>query len=52
MLSQDLIHLFCRYGKALLGLSREESGVLGDGMPGGKADGNDDDDEDEGTFHF
>lgn len=26
--------MLCRYGKALLGLSREESGVLGDGMPG------------------
>ncbi|KAL4720344.1 hypothetical protein ACJJTC_010921, partial [Scirpophaga incertulas] len=25
------------YGKALLGLSREESGVLGDGMPGANA---------------
>ncbi|XP_026750788.2 histone-binding protein N1/N2 [Galleria mellonella] len=30
------------YGKALLGLSREESGVLGDGMPG---TGNPEDDE-------
>ncbi|KAG6463081.1 histone-binding protein N1/N2 [Manduca sexta] len=30
------------YGKALLGLSREESGVLGDGMPGS---GNADEDE-------
>ncbi|CAG9133423.1 unnamed protein product [Plutella xylostella] len=34
-----------RYGKALLGLSREESGVLGDGVPGsGNAD-----EEDEGN---
>ncbi|XP_028169767.1 protein HGV2-like isoform X1 [Ostrinia furnacalis] len=36
------------YGKSLLGLSREESGVLGDGMPGtGNADENDDDNEEE-----
>ncbi|XP_063534185.1 histone-binding protein N1/N2 isoform X3 [Cydia strobilella] len=36
------------YGKALLGLSREESGVLGDGMPGtGNADGEEDDDNEE-----
>ncbi|CAG4961156.1 unnamed protein product [Parnassius apollo] len=36
------------YGKALLGLSREESGVLGDGMPGtGNADEEDDDNEEE-----
>ncbi|XP_073945517.1 nuclear autoantigenic sperm protein isoform X2 [Choristoneura fumiferana] len=33
------------YGKALLGLSREESGVLGDGMPGGNADAEDDDED-------
>lgn len=32
-----------RYGKSLLGLSREESGVLGDGVPGtGNADDEDD----------
>ncbi|XP_061713076.1 histone-binding protein N1/N2 [Cydia pomonella] len=36
------------YGKALLGLSREESGVLGDGMPGtGNADGEEDDENEE-----
>lgn len=36
-----------RYGKALLGLSREESGVLGDGVPGtGNAD--EDDEENDG----
>ncbi|XP_047994903.1 histone-binding protein N1/N2 [Leguminivora glycinivorella] len=36
------------YGKALLGLSREESGVLGDGMPGtGNADGEEEDDNEE-----
>ncbi|XP_026330073.1 histone-binding protein N1/N2-like isoform X2 [Hyposmocoma kahamanoa] len=32
------------YGKSLLGLSREESGVLGDGVPGAN---NEDDDEDQ-----
>nr|XP_021184247.2 histone-binding protein N1/N2 [Helicoverpa armigera] len=36
------------YGKALLGLSREESGVLGDGMPGsGNADGEEEDEEEQ-----
>ncbi|KAL0893285.1 hypothetical protein ABMA27_014879 [Loxostege sticticalis] len=36
------------YGKSLLGLSREESGVLGDGMPGaGNADENEEDNEEE-----
>uniref|UniRef100_A0A2H1VJI6 SFRICE_014541 n=1 Tax=Spodoptera frugiperda TaxID=7108 RepID=A0A2H1VJI6_SPOFR len=36
------------YGKALLGLSREESGVLGDGVPGsGNADGEEEDEEQE-----
>ncbi|XP_068631535.1 protein HGV2 [Battus philenor] len=36
------------YGKALLGLSREESGVLGDGVPGtNNADEEDDDNEDQ-----
>uniref|UniRef100_A0A2A4ITI6 Tetratricopeptide SHNi-TPR domain-containing protein n=1 Tax=Heliothis virescens TaxID=7102 RepID=A0A2A4ITI6_HELVI len=36
------------YGKALLGLSREESGVLGDGMPGsGNADGEEEDENEE-----
>lgn len=35
------------YGKALLGLSREESGVLGDGMPGGNADAEDNDDNED-----
>lgn len=35
-----------RYGKALLGLSREESGVLGDGVPGsGNADEEEEDNE-------
>ncbi|XP_026728941.1 nuclear autoantigenic sperm protein [Trichoplusia ni] len=34
------------YGKSLLGLSREESGVLGDGVPGtGNADDEEDDNE-------
>ncbi|CAB3229825.1 unnamed protein product [Arctia plantaginis] len=36
------------YGKALLGLSREESGVLGDGMPGsGNADEEEENEEQE-----
>ncbi|KAJ8729943.1 hypothetical protein PYW07_016981 [Mythimna separata] len=36
------------YGKALLGLSREESGVLGDGVPGsGNADEEDEDNEEQ-----
>ncbi|KAJ2937882.1 hypothetical protein O0L34_g18704 [Tuta absoluta] len=33
------------YGKSLLGLSREESGVLGDGMPGANAEEGEDEDE-------
>lgn len=41
----NMFHFF-RYGKSLLGLSREESGVLGDGMPGaGNADENEEDNE-------
>ncbi|XP_052740184.1 nuclear autoantigenic sperm protein [Bicyclus anynana] len=41
------------YGKALLGLSREENGVLGDGVPGGNEEDNEeenaeDDAEDDG----
>ncbi|XP_049868888.1 histone-binding protein N1/N2 [Pectinophora gossypiella] len=35
------------YGKSLLGLSREESGVLGDGMPGGGNNEEEDDDDQE-----
>ncbi|CAG9786031.1 unnamed protein product [Diatraea saccharalis] len=36
------------YGKSLLGLSREESGVLGDGVPGvGNADNEDEENEDQ-----
>ncbi|XP_045497399.1 protein HGV2 [Colias croceus] len=35
------------YGKALLGLSREENGVLGDGMPGTNNAEEDDDENDE-----
>ncbi|CAG4990627.1 unnamed protein product [Colias eurytheme] len=35
------------YGKALLGLSREENGVLGDGMPGTNNAEDDDDENDE-----
>lgn len=35
------------YGKALLGLSREESGVLGSGIPGDNEDDDNDDENDE-----
>lgn len=41
----NLTYCLHRYGKALLGLSREESGVLGDGVPGtGNADAEEEDD--------
>lgn len=40
-----LIFYSLRYGKSLLGLSREESGVLGDGVPGANNE-----DDDEGTY--
>lgn len=40
--------MYCyRYGKALLGLSREESGVLGEAVPG---DNNEDEDDNEGNI--
>ncbi|CAK1547345.1 unnamed protein product [Leptosia nina] len=35
------------YGKALLGLSREENGVLGDGMPGTNNEDNEEDNEEQ-----
>lgn len=36
-----------RYGKSLLGLAREESGVLGDGIPGGDDNQEDEEEEDD-----
>lgn len=39
-----------RYGKALLGLSREESGVLGDGMPGG-GDAEEEEEDGDGMYY-
>lgn len=34
-------NVYYRYGKALLGLSREESGVLGDAVPGANTEDGD-----------
>ncbi|XP_066587943.1 protein HGV2 [Prorops nasuta] len=48
-IATELAEPYVLYGRALLGLAREEAGVLGEGVPGGEeaAEDCDDDDEDE-----
>ncbi|XP_034830564.1 protein HGV2 [Maniola hyperantus] len=44
-IADECAEAYLWYGKALLGLSREENGVLGDGMPGGNNDEDDNEEE-------